>query len=178
MLVKDKLLSGNFFGELAKHGEIPFIDGESIPMLNNLLLLDCGDKPLFSKLNDYDLELITGFIYTLHHTNWLRLIELQSLTTEDVNGRKLTETVTNNESRTHNRNELNKVSGYNSDELLTNDGLEVNGDDDLTGNKVRVLEDKKLSLRSLYSDLSLTQKNSIINRALRDINIFLSTSIY
>lgn len=178
MLVKEKLLSGDFFTELAKHGDTPFITVDNTPALNLLLLLECGDRKLFSKLESYDLELITGFIYALHGLNWLRLLELNEVALTGGDTRTITETINSTENRTNTRNELNKVTGFNSDEMLVNDGLEVNAGDDLEGTKVRTLEDKKVNLNTLYSDLSLTQNNSIIKTVLRDITIFLSTSIY
>lgn len=176
MLVKDYLKDVSLFSAINYKDDLPFDD----ELLDGLLLIEYGDKKLFSKLEGVTVDLVGMYINTLHSDNWLRLIELNAMY-EDVKAGEnhvVTETITTTENRANNRNELKKVSGFNSDELLVNDGADIVGDESLDGERIRTLTDKKISLNSLYNSLSLSQKHFIINRALQDTASFLASKIY
>ena len=91
---------------------------------------------------------------------------------------KKTETITKTENREVLKDDVNKVSAYDTDELIVNDGNTSNTTDGLTGNESRVTTDEIIDMETFYNNLSNSQKNSIIESVLNDVKNFITLSIY
>ena len=91
---------------------------------------------------------------------------------------KKTETITKTENREVLKDDVNKVSSYDTDELIVNDGNTSNTTDGLTGNESRVTTDEIIDMETVYNNLANSQKNSIIESVLNDVKNFITLSIY
>ncbi len=170
------MLQGSLFTEINNIVSIPFIPS----VMDNLLVVRYGDKTMFSKLLLTPLNEVAKMIVALHGESWDQLIELQAVNFEvgASQTHKITETIVDTETRTNTRDDLNKVSAANSDELINNDGMTSTSNDGLNGEKIRTVTDSIIDINTAYENLSLSSKNRIIDLILKDVSNFLSLSIY
>ena len=91
---------------------------------------------------------------------------------------KKTETITKTENREVLKDDVNKVSAYDTDELIVNDGNTSNTTDGLTGNESRVTTDEIIDMETVYNNLANSQKNSIIESVLNDVKNFITLGVY
>lgn len=176
MKIKEYLDHDNIFTTIINETTLP-IDPE---LLNGILVIEHGEKTLFSKLEGVSVSNAGEYITALHGENWLRLIELNSIYDVVKNGdtNERTETVTTTENRENQKNDKGLISAYDSDELVINDGGESTGSDLLTGERVTTVKESKVNLNSLYFNLSLSQKNAILQTVVKDVANFLAINIY
>lgn len=175
--LSDFLEHGSLFNELETIKPMPFMSVDDNVVLDSLLALQYGERTVYSKLLTTSFPDIAKMIVKTRGDYWDGLIKIDD--DEPSNKKRtLTETITTNENRNNTRDDKNVVAAFNSDDLITNDGTLVVGADDLTGNKTRTLTDENTSLHSAYYNLSLQQKNNIMNVVLLDVANFLTLSIY
>ena len=170
----------NIFTELMEVGSNPIFNIENNQNMNMLLKLNHGDKVVFDKFNTISIKEVAQMLMLQHGKNWQRVIDVS------VNGLNIgassvhtvTETTTETESRINSREDLNKVSAYNSDELVTNDGTNSNNNENVNGDKTRILTDEVSDYATQFNNLSLSIKNNIIDIVITDVSNFLTLSIY
>lgn len=176
MKIKEYLAHDNIFTTIINETSLP-INAE---LLNGILVLWHGEKTLFSKLEGVPVSNAGEYISVLHGENWLRLVELNSIydvvKNGDNNERK--EVVKIKENRENLKNDKGLISAYDSDELVINDGGESSGSDLLDGERVTTVTESKVNLNSLYYNLSLSQKNAILQTVVKDVANFLAINIY
>lgn len=176
MKIKEYLKNDNVFDTIISETLLPI----NPDLLNGILLIEHGEKTLFSKLEGVPVSNAGEYITALHGENWLRLIELNSIYDVIKNGdtNERTETVTITENRENTKNDKGLISAYDSEELVINDGGESSGDESLEGERITTVKESKVNLNSLYFNLSLTQKNAILQTVVKDVANFLAIKIY
>lgn len=176
MKIKEYLANDNIFTTIINETSLP-INPE---LLNGILVIEHGEKTLFSKLEGVPVSNAGEYITALHGENWLRLIELNSIYDVVKNGdtNEKTETVITTENRENTKNDKGLISAYDSDELVINEGGETIGDESLEGERITTVKESKVNLNSLYFNLSLSQKNAILQTVVKDVANFLAINIY
>ena len=91
---------------------------------------------------------------------------------------KVTETTTKTENRLTDKDDLNKVSGFDSEELITDNGLNSKTKDDLTGTETKTTTNEIIDMETAFNNLSMQTQNSIIEIVLNDVKSFITLSIY
>ena len=165
------------FTELKKLNTNVMMDSEK---LYNLFMVRYGDRnvaPSIINLTPFQIADLLTFEYgkkweILSNEIWVGF----NLGAKQVN--KKTETITKTENREVLKDDINKVSAYDTDELIVNDGNTSNTTDGLTGNESRVTTDEVIDMETVYNNLANTQKNSIIESVLNDVKNFITLSIY
>lgn len=175
--LKNFLDGRSLFSEIANVELFEFL-ADDLDVLDSLLIINYGSKTMFVPMVDCSLTIIAKMIVVKHGKQWRELLDAEVLKLGLGTTRELTETVNDLETRTNTRNEVNTVSGFNSVELLNDTGATISGEDGLTGNKTRTLTDKTIDDLKVYNLLSNDSKTSIIETVLRDVNGFLTLSIY
>lgn len=157
-----------------------FLTPENIPKLDNNLMFNYGDRILFNKMVNMDLNIIAESIVLNCGDNWKNLIdsEINKINPLAKDSKVIIESINNVENRTNENDTVNKVSAYNTDNLINNDGSTVNAIDNLTGDKTRNYKEENLSIENLFNNLSILQKTNIINIVLKDVSDFLTISVY
>lgn len=178
--LKDYLLQGSLFGELHSMGSLGNINALDMPTMDLLLTTGFGQRTVFENLADKTINEVATMLSLLNKDKWLKavLIESENENIGMVNTRKLTETTTENESRTNNRDDINKVSAFNSDEMINNDGLNSISNEGMDNTKTRTLTDGIYDIKNAYNNLSLMGKNNIMNMIIKDVSSFMTLSIY
>ena len=174
------LKSGSLWGAIQSIEDFPFFADNDPLKLDMLQVNQYGDRSVFNKMATKTIDEIADSIVLTHRNSWAKLIELNSL---DINlgstgTKKITENIDDDETRTNLKNDLNKVSAYNTDQLIVNDGMSSDSNDTLKGSKKRILTEENLNLDIAYTNLSLIQKHNIINIVLKDVSNYLTLDIY
>lgn len=137
-----------------------------------------GNKPLFSSFENLEPEIVANLLVLDFLEKWEKLVVVLAQVGNVNPRREITETITSEETRTNTSNTLGKVSGFNSDELLTNDGSEVEGLDVSDGERVRTLTDSQINLQLTFNMLNVIDQNSILQTVMADVSKYLTLSIY
>lgn len=165
------------FKELKKLNTNAMIDSEN---LTSLFLVRYGDRnvnPSIINLTPHQIANLLTFEFgekwtILSSEIWVGF----NLGAKQVS--KKTETITKTENRETLKDDVNRVSAYDTDELIVNDGNTSNTTDGLTGNESRVITDEIIDMETVYKNLANSQKNSIIESVLNDVKNFITLSIY
>lgn len=174
------LSRGSVWGGIQALAPYPFFDTYTPDQLNQQLDLLYGERVVFTKFSDKAISLAADLIFVEFNDKWLNLIKVNSevfnLAASVTN--KKTETTTTTENTTRESGTTNKVSAFNTEDLIIDGGTDntETGDKDTTASKVTT--DDKISLGSAYNNLTLAEKISIIKTVNKDIAQFLSLSVY
>lgn len=171
------LIDGVFEHIHALKPDLPFLGDGQNEVMDRLLMLNYGDQLVYRKLIPFTANQICEMVVKQHSHKWEKLVSIDESNLSSGK-RILTETTTTNENRNNSRDNKNLISAYNDDSLIVNDGSLSTDSDDLTGSKIRTLTDENQSLKSAYYNLSLSDKNNIINIVLKDVASFITLSIY
>lgn len=177
MNLKELINNQNLFGQIDLAGDFPFIGGDA-QLLNNMLVSLYGQKPAFKAFADYDIDGLANMIVMQFKTVWKDYADMEAINKNATETRTLTETVNNSQNVLESSTGINKVSAYNTELLIDNDGSETQGVNDLTGERVRTLTDTKTDSRRAYLMLNSATKDSIIKSVLNDVSGFLTLDIY
>ena len=165
------------FTELKKLNTNAMMDSEK---LYNLFMVRYGNRnvnPSIINLTPFQIADLLTFEYGL---KW-EILSTEIWTGFNLGARqvnKKTETITKTENREVLKDDINKVSAYDSNELLENDGSTSNTTDGLTGSESRVTTDEIIDMETFYNNLANSQKNSIIESVLNDVKNLITLSIY
>lgn len=181
MTLNELLASGNLFEEMRKVNT-------SNPMLDfihnrteeaQLILLSMhGERRVFKPMENKTLNELARIILLMYGNNWADFINMRLDENSLGNIREITEEIKLDEKRETKRNDIDKVSAFNSDELIDDKGLASDGKDDLDSNKTRVLTEKNTDLNKRFELLSESLKVSILEQLTRNIAETLTLSIY
>ena len=165
------------FTELKKLNNNVMMDSDKLFNLFMVLYGDRNVNPSIINLTPFQIADLLTFEYgkkweILSNEIWVGF----NLGAKQVN--KKTETITKTENREVLKDDVNKVSAYDTDELIVNDGNTSNTTDGLTGNESRVTTDEIIDMETVYNNLANSQKNSIIVSVLNDVKNFITLSIY
>lgn len=158
--------------------DLPFLGDYQNEVMDKLLILEYGDRLVYRKLISYSANQICEMLVKQHGHNWDALVEIDALNKLANRTRTITETTTTDETRNNTRDDKNLISAYNDDTLITNDGSLSTGVDDLEGTETRTMTDETIDLKSAYNNLSMSDKNNIMNIVLKDVASFITLSIY
>lgn len=171
---------GSIWGGILALEPFPFADTTPAAQLDAMLGLDYGDRTMFSKMVALPIATVSANIVALYKDSWLKLIEIQAMDLDVTSGatRKQTETINKTEVRNSSTDNVNKVSAFNSDDLINNDGNNSTGLDDLAGDTTRVLTDAQISLANAFNNLSLLDKSNILRTVNKDVASYLTLDVY
>lgn len=160
--------------------QLPLLKPENVTTLNNMLLINYGERVLYEKFELLTLTEISDMIALVHSVHWKDLIALKASEVNPLysSSNTVTETVTETGNTINTNENVNKVSAMNDDELTVNDGSSSNANENKQGERTRILTDNKTDFNNVYNNLSLSAKNNIINIVIKDIVDFLTLTIY
>lgn len=177
MKLKDYMDGGDLWGAIKTIKAYPFIaTDEDVQRLNALTVYKHGSRPMFFT---GDIQFLAELLVTEFDAKWELLITATNAA--DVTSAKK-ETTTDNtvstEAKTNNRTDTNKVSAFDSYDLITNDGSDSQGTEDVAGNKTRNFERSVSSVSDIYKNLDVLKKNDIISTVINDVVGFSTLSIF
>lgn len=174
------LNESKLWNEIRSLDELEFFKVVSPENLTVMQALQYGQRTVYEKFASMDDEKLANIILITFKDKWNNLINFATADI-DLGGdstKKVVEKVKNGETRTSSDDTINKVSAYNSEDMVNDGGTHGAGTQTLDGDKDRVLTESNLSLNSLISNLSLLQQTNIINVVLKDVSDYITLSIY
>lgn len=175
--------SGDLWGNIKTVKDYPFFIDFPAANLNDFTDLTFGNRPLYSKFNTetgLDVEAAAKFIVMQYDKKWLGLISVNAIGFDLAAAETEKKTETSNETETTGRETetLNKVSAFNSEDLVTDGGTTSNetGDRDKEGKKITT--SGKQSLSAAWGNLTMTEKLGIVRTITGDVACFLSLETY
>ena len=175
--VTEWLIQGELFAEISKLSPVPLPDSTK---LQKLFMLKYADSLVNNIIVIQDLKTVAELIVFEFGEKWEKLFTEMwagfNLGARQVT--KVTETITKTENRLTDKDDLNKVSGFDSEELITDNGLNSKTKDDLTGTETKTTTNEIIDMETAFNNLSLTMQNSIIEIVLNDVKNFITLSIY
>ena len=170
----------SIWGQILAFITVPELSLIGANVLDKNLILNHGDKNIFYKIPLMGLDDVVKDIGFNYENKWKDLISIETLNLNigADNTHKISETLTHAETRINTQENINKVSAFNTDELLANDGSNSNNSDDIDYSKTRVFTDETLSLQTAFNNLNEKQKNIIIKTVNNDVASLLTLDIY
>lgn len=178
MTLKEFLSNKASLFETIKNIEpFPFI-GSDADKLDLILRTNYGSRQLFAAYEDFTITELAEILVIEFIDRWQDYVKMAALVQDVNNKRELTETINNTEDRTNNSSTTNKVSAYNSETLIDDDGNEVTGTDGLEGEKTRTLTDTDINVEKAFNMLNKANQTSIIRSVVKDISSATTLTIY
>lgn len=175
--LKDILDEGNLFNEISIIKQYPFVAGNEI-VLNSLLTITHGNKTVYEPYESLTLEEIANILIVLLNERWEQYTLIADIKAQPFDEATLDETIDGVSNNVNTREDLNKVSAFNTEDLITNDGTSVNSSDDLTKTDTKTSTQTNKDKLKAYNMLLDSEKNVIISKVLKDISDTLTLSIY
>ena len=168
----------SIFTRIQSLSPYPFFDTMLPEDMDTALIINYGERVVYHKLHNLNLDKLARIINSLYGSNWEKLITINTLDFKYGAEKIVSEATNNNVISTGSNSTDNKVSAYNSDELVTDtkDVGNSTNTEDLTGTKKT--SEKTISLQTAYDNLLLTQKTNILNTVLKDVSSYLTLGIY
>lgn len=180
MKLSNYLEGGSLFTEINAVKQFPFFTEFGADTLDNLLNLKYGERLLFHKLEKIDQKVLANLLVAEFGQKWDSLIQAVDSLDDVTLGKKdiTTETISNTESRSNNREDVSKVSAFDSDDLIDSGGNSSSGGDELEGTRERTLTQESKDINQTFRNLNLLEKHTIIDVVLRDVSNFTTLSLY
>ena len=150
--------------------------------MDELLTYTYGDRLLSPKFSDSStspsISLIGLHLDRTFNAKWTALLSIEKNKEIHDNVNTITETIDNTSVKTNDSESLNKVSAYNTDELLIDDGSTVTSNEGVDDKTIRTMTNTDTNFRNQYLNISELHKNNIIDTILYDVANALTLSIY
>lgn len=178
--LEEYLKQGSLFNTLFTMNSLEGMNEGDIPKMDMMLSMNHGQKTVYDAIGTKTIDEVAQMLSLLNKDKWKKsiLLELNNDDLGMVNTRKLTETIIENESRTNNRDNINKVSAFNSDEMINNDGSNSISNEGMDNTKTRTITDGIYDINNAYKNLSSMSKNNIMEMIIKDVSNFMTLSIY
>lgn len=181
MLLSEYMEGKDLWGEISTAvPTLGFIGSIGAANLNAAQVYNFGERQVLPKAAALTPPQLAGLIANQFYTAWERMELVELTANANLAGAvdATTETTTNEETKANTKDDVNKVSAYNSDTLMTNDGSNSVGSEELSGEKTRVVSRQNKSLETSFKNLDILKKNAIIQSVTRDVANFVTLPIY
>lgn len=178
--LRNYLYGVNIFEDIKSVEDFDFFTVVTTEQLNKMLIIGYGDRNVFDGFISVDLIDVANYIVLNLGDKWNSLYEyiLTEKELDALESLKVTEVNNDSQTTVKTSDSLNKVSAYNSDDLLVDGGNTENINDTKTGTGNKTITSSKISIGTAYKNLNLVQKNNIINTVLKDVSNYLTTDFY
>lgn len=174
------LTGGSIFTAIQTIKNFPFFVGNDAADLDYMLTLNYGQRLMFSAFIDVPVNTVVKHIVKLYGDKWDGLIKFNenganigAVSSIKTTGKQKTTGV-----KTDNTDVTNKVSAFNSDELLVDTGSTTVGDENTTQDVDRDSLVETFNIQTAFNNLPLAEKTNIINVVLKDVANYLTVSAY
>lgn len=159
---------------------LPFLTQTSEIDLNIQTVLRYGDRILFGKFENTTIAEAAAILLYAFEDHWRELIEFAaedigiSVAEKEVIDDDVIRTKeTGSEAET-----VNKVSAFNTNDLLEDSGNVINTNEEVAGEDNRKVIKKRVSINDAYENLSKADRLNIKRAAVSDVARFLSLAVY
>jgi len=178
MNLRQYLLGKNLWSEIKTVGGFDFIiDPDQMDLINTL---EYGERTIFTSFENLTTSEIANLINTHFSDKWNLLVnaKLSEIDVTSSETKKTKIAVEMLDAKTGAENTDNKISGFNTSELITDTGSGTTKSEDLERNTDTEKTETVASYANLFKNLSTVEQSNIITVALKDVTNYLTISIY
>lgn len=174
-----KQFDGNLFDEIQKVQSFPFL-GKDNQTLQQLLLVNGGKRSVIESITTLSLPTVASIIIYDFGDLWSDLSGLGlSLDGSLADELRITNTKSNGAiEQSNNINTLNKVSAYDSDELIADEGSASTGKNDTKNKDESNTRDELYRFGTIYENLDTAQQLKIHRKVIKDILNTITLKVY
>lgn len=182
MQLKEYLLQfdKNIFDEIKLIEAFPFLVDSNLITLNEILLLTAGERNVRQSIQTLPLTILASILVSDYSNSWNNIatldLKLNGSFADEINLHR--EEGKSQVLQTNNSNNTNKVSAYDTDELVIDDGSTSDGSSDINNSNSGSSVDEKYILANIYDNLDKSQQFKIHRKVINDIVNTLTLSIY
>lgn len=159
----------------AGHPELPITKPTEMDFM---LVTGYGQREMFTSIIGANKNQVCDALAAKYGERWEALIRRQ-VQLQNVNTRReLTETKDREQDTTRTGSSVDKVSAFNSPDLVDNAGNTNDETGGLTEKETRTLIDEKIDVKSALSLLYIPVQDTIISTVVSDVSSFLTLSTY
>jgi len=176
MLFNEYLENNDLFGTINGINPYAFINDNS----NVGLAFMFGDRTVSDNVTNLDIVTVSELIIERFGDKWNSLIDtaITDFKLGSVNTVVNESTTTKQTDSSGNTNNLNKITGFNDIELITDTGVTAEDAKSETGISTKVNSKYQLNLKSLFNNLKMIDKTNIIKTVQDDVTSYLTIYIY
>ena len=178
--LKTWLVGGSIFTAIQTVENFPFFWDNPPTDLDQMLSLSYGQRLVASAFNNFDVNTAGKFIVKLYGEKWNALIKFN--TTPPDLGAKSSTITKDTQNTTGAKNDIseteNKVSAFNSDNLITDTGEHNKLNESTFQDVMRDSTVDVIDWQTAFSNLSLAERTNIISVVLKDVSTYLTVSVY
>ena len=176
----NEFLTENIFELINDAGGLDFVPPENLGTMNSLLRFKHGSKPIDISVKNVTMQQLADMVVMLYKQLWVIESGLYDVVVEGSGGQVIK--VTENNDRVSERltagGTIDKVTGFNSDDMIDDSGSEHSGDENLTETGNRLITTITNNPTEAFKLLESHVKNSIIGKIVDDVGSFLTLKIY
>lgn len=143
-----------------------------------LLSIEHGQKAMFENLLKLQADTVATVVFKKFIGRWNALLEREALL-DNVNNRvERTEIINKTEDTSSESSGVSKVSAYDSDVMVDNEGSSNDSSNSMTGESVKTIVDEKIDVKNSFKMLNVDVRDTIMSSVVSDVASFLTLSIY
>lgn len=179
--LKTWLNGGSLFTAIRKYSNFPFFTEVSTTELDQMLVLMYGGRIMSSSCIGVNITLVARLITVVNGKKWLALYNFINDNTIDLGAREVIKTE-GSENTVGTKVDVstseNKVSAFNSDDLITDTGSENKLDENTTKGVNNVETVSVSDWQTVFNNLSAMERTNIISVVLKDVASCITVSVY
>lgn len=174
--LEEFMVGRKLFQNISSQMDDPWLDltGDS---LDQMLVINYGNREVWYKFENLTDREIGSMVAATFGGSWNALIQSTAVAVENSR-RELTETISQTDVRNGTTSETSKVSAFNSNELVDDEGRASQSSDGLDSTRTRTLTDENIDVARKLSNLEYVNKQKVVQSVLKDVASYLTLSIY
>ena len=178
VILDEFLFNESLFDRVQSLSTFPFFDTVHPLKMDELLKIKFGERLVFRKFLNVDLDTIALFIVSEYQNKWTNILTAINSDIKNGSERVLSEDTSNKVLTNGSNITENKVSAFNSDELVIDKADSNTSNNESDNTIIKSTTEKLSSFATVYNNLSLAQKLNIINTVISDVAKHLTLDIY
>ena len=178
--LRSSLAGGSIFTAIQTVKNFTFFVDNTPADLDYMLNLNYGSRQMFSAFIEVEINFVAKHIAKLYGDKWNQLISFNS-TAVNIGANSSTKTTGSEKTigtKKDTSDTTNKVSAFNSDDLLVDTGSTTVADENTTQDVDRDSLVETFNIQTAFNNLSLAEKTNIISVVLKDVATYLTVSVY
>lgn len=170
----------NLFEVLDNQYQVAYLEDTTPSSMNFLLISKFGQRKLRSMFENESVEVVAEHLHNIYGKKWANDYAIYKSIMEMESDVQATATDESSATigRTTNTNQTNKTTGFDSEELVTNDGTDISGNDETETATRNTHTNSTLSQSGAMEKSSFNRRHKFFDSIIYDISTLLVLPIY
>lgn len=178
MLLHELLENKSIFNAINQLEPFPFLEDNASDVFDMMLALEYGERTVFKPFENMTEDQIAKLMVSRFKSTWNNYIKM-SILSDDIGSYKIIEEeISGSSDTTSTGTSKNKVSGFNSDDLIDDSGAENNNTEGAINNQTRNSKETESDLSGNYELFAQIAKDKIQVDVMTDVANALTLKIY